>query len=86
MERKKPKLTICMGSSCFARGNEENLKLIERYLDSHKLRDEVDLVLGCSLCQNACSGGPNIDVDGKRYGKVDKGVALDILKGLFERN
>ena len=24
----KPKIVICMGSSCFSRGNEENLKVV----------------------------------------------------------
>lgn len=81
----KPKIMICMGSSCFARGNEQNLELIERYLAAHELKDEVDLELGCSLCQGNCSKGPNISVDGKNYERVDKGVMLDILRNLFEK-
>ena len=28
----KPKITICMGSSCFARGNERNLAACEEFL------------------------------------------------------
>ena len=43
-------ILICMGSSCFARENRENLGLIEEYLRSHKLEDsvriEVSLYLG----------------------------------------
>ena len=27
----KPKIVICMGSSCFSRGNEENLKVVEDF-------------------------------------------------------
>ena len=28
----KPKITICMGSSCFARGNEKNVEFCEEFL------------------------------------------------------
>ncbi len=86
MDRNKPEITVCTGSSCFARGNEANLAIIEKYLDAHGLKDEVDLVLGCCLCQNKCSKGPNISIDGKAYSGVDKGMMLEILKNLFENN
>ena len=26
------KITVCMGSSCFARGNDQNLEFIEKYI------------------------------------------------------
>jgi len=84
-EKQKPELNICMGSSCFARGNKENLVIIEEYLKEHNLTDEIDIELGCSLCQNLCNSGPNLSVNGKIYNNVDKGVTLDILRKLFER-
>ena len=34
----KRKIVICMGSSCFARGNEENLRVIEDFLKSNNLQ------------------------------------------------
>ena len=33
----KHTITICMGSSCFARGNKRNLKIIEEYLARYKI-------------------------------------------------
>lgn len=84
MQDKKPEIKICTGSSCFARGNEANLGLIEKYMEAHSLKDEVDLELGCSLCQNKCSCGPNIQVNGVDHQKVDKGTMKEILKNLFE--
>jgi len=81
----KPKLEICLGSSCFARGNSKNLEVIERYLAENGLKDEVDVELGCSLCQGRCSQGPNIAFDGVPYSKVDPGVMLDLLKAKFGR-
>ncbi len=79
----KPEITICMGSSCFARGNEKNLQVIEEFLAANNLTDEVDLVLGCALCQDFCGEGPNVVIDGKRYGNVDPQVMLLLLRKLF---
>ena len=33
----KPKITVCIGSSCFARGNELNVEVIQKYLEVHHL-------------------------------------------------
>lgn len=79
----KPKITICMGSSCFARGNETNLALCEEFLAARELRDEVDVELAGSLCTGNCASGPVVIVDGRVYVKVDRGVMNDILNGLF---
>lgn len=80
----RPKLTLCLGSSCFARGNQKTLALIQAYLDEHHLADEVDLEFEGALCQNLCSDGPVLIVDGIVHRHVDSGVALDILRDLFE--
>lgn len=79
----KPKITICMGSSCFARGNERNLALCEDFLSERGLQDEVDLELAGSLCTGNCAEGPIVIVDGRTYTRVDRGVMGDILNGLF---
>ena len=76
----KPKIVICLGSSCFARGNGENIKVVEDYLTANSYRDEVDVELSGTLCQERCSDGPNVIIDGKFYSKVDPGVMLDLLK------
>ena len=72
-----------MGSSCFARGNEKNLAFCEKFLAARELRDEVDVVLGASLCTGNCADGPIVIVDGKAYKHVDEGVMKDILNRLF---
>ena len=46
----KPKIVICMGSSCFARGNEKTVEACENFLAARGLKDEVDVDLGASLC------------------------------------
>ena len=76
----RPKITICMGSSCFARGNEKNVALCEEVLAERGLRDDVDVELGASLCTGNCANGPVVVVDGKTYTNVDRGVMRDILE------
>ncbi|MGN0853176.1 MAG: (2Fe-2S) ferredoxin domain-containing protein [Kiritimatiellia bacterium] len=79
----KPKIVICMGSSCFARGNEKNLAFCEKYLADRGLQDEVDCELSGSLCTGACAAGPIVVADGKTYTHVDTGVMKDLLDALF---
>ncbi len=61
-------IKICMGSSCFARANRDNLSLIEEYIKSHGLEGFVRLE--GSLCLGNCGDGPNVIIDGKMYHKV----------------
>ena len=81
----KPTITICMGSSCCARGNEKNVALCEEFLAERGLRDEVDVELGASLCTGNCAQGPIVMVDGKTYANVDRGVMRDILERTFPK-
>ncbi|MDR1026168.1 MAG: NAD(P)H-dependent oxidoreductase subunit E, partial [Lactobacillus sp.] len=62
-------IKLCMGSSCFARGNAEYLSFLEKYIKDNNLSVTVELS-GCR-CENCCCDGPNIIVDGKKYNKVD---------------
>ncbi len=74
----KLKITICMGSSCFARGNEENLRTIEDYIKQHQLDDRIELSGRC--CARQCAEGPNVSIDGVLYNKVGKDLLLNLLK------
>lgn len=71
-------IMVCMGSSCFARGNQQNLRTIERFVEEHGLDARVKL---CgSHCEDACAKGPNIWVNHERHSHVDEGALLDILR------
>lgn len=72
-----------MGSSCFARGNEKNVNFCEKFLAARGLTDEVDVVLGASLCTGNCADGPIVIVDGRMHKRVDEGVMEDLLNRLF---
>ena len=79
----KPKIVICMGSSCFARGNERNLAFCEEFFAKRGIRDEVDVEFSGCLCTGNCAGGPIVIVDDHVYTRVDRGVMGDILTKLF---
>jgi len=73
---KKIDITLCMGSSCFSRGNGKNLPHIQQFLKDHGLAAHITLK-GCR-CGTACAGGPNIWVDGTLLPEMT-GAALDAL-------
>jgi len=74
----KNRIVICMGSSCFARGNERNLRLIESYLDRNKLGAEV--TLSGSPCEGKCAQGPNLVINGECFHQVDQEMLIDLLE------
>ena len=49
----KLNITVCMGSSCFARGNQENLAYIEEYIKEHgidaNIANAIDPILKAKL-------------------------------------
>jgi NADH:ubiquinone oxidoreductase subunit E len=71
-------IKICMGSSCFARGNVKNLETIESFLAENNLTAGIELT--GSRCENRCCEGPNIEINGILYNKIDSGSLVDLLK------
>ena len=63
-------ITVCMGSSCFARGNASNLEFIENYIKENGL--EADIDLAGSRCEGKCVTGPNVIINGIEYTEVDE--------------
>ncbi len=68
---------VCMGSSCFARGNRENLAVLEQFLARHALECQVEL--RGSRCENTCCDGPVIVLNGKAHHEVDSESLIDLL-------
>jgi len=73
----KPRIKICMGSSCFRRGNRMNLEFIEAYLEEHGCTAEVELV--GSRCEEKCRKGPNLEINGRMYHEVSREMLADLL-------
>lgn len=78
------KVQICMGSSCFSRGNSKTLSSINEFLEQNGLQSEVS-VCG-SLCEGKCSTGPHIKVNGVMYDGITPETAIDILKRAIEED
>ena len=78
METPDTLITICMGSSCFSRGNNINAESIERFLEENKLSGKVE-VRGC-LCEGHCKEGPNIRINGELLQGIEPGMLFDLLQ------
>ena len=72
-------ISICMGSSCFARGNDKNLDFLEEIIKVNNL--EVDLI--GSRCENICSKGPTIKVNDVYHYAITKEAIIEILKKYY---
>lgn len=75
-------VTICMGSSCFSRGNSMVAETIQRFVADKGLQDRV-AIHGC-LCEGECKNGPNIRIDDKLYANVSADTAIDIISRELE--
>ncbi len=73
------KITVCIGSACFAKGNARNVETIEKFLKAHQLTDEVEVSVSGGLCTASCPEAPNVVVDGITYHKVDTDKMTEIL-------
>ncbi len=78
----KIKITVCMGSSCFARGNQQNLAFIEAFIKTHDL--EADIDLAGARCENKCAMGPNVVINGVEYNSVNEKKLEEILTKLIK--
>ena len=84
LENPEPnKIAICMGSSCFSRGNSRNIEVIQSYLAGSP--QPLDVELTGHLCEGACKDGPNVTINGKMYREVDPIVMTGLLNHFLRR-
>ncbi|MBO6273731.1 (2Fe-2S) ferredoxin domain-containing protein [bacterium] len=72
-------IKVCMGSACFAKGNQENLAFIQQYIEENNLDSEIEII--GSLCENKCSDGPRIIINDTEYKNITQEKIIEILKG-----
>jgi NADH:ubiquinone oxidoreductase subunit E len=77
----KIEITICLGSSCFSRGNGKALKAINTYLEDNNLKDKV--FFHGELCTGNCAKGPILKIDDVLYEEIDPEGVIEILNGVF---
>jgi len=81
---KKTEITICLGSSCFSRGNNKNLEIIKDYISENNLKDKVDF--RGHLCAEMCNKGPVVKINGKIYFDINRDNIISILDSYFKKN
>jgi len=77
----QPEMTICLGSSCFSRGNSKNLRIIQDYLKKNNLENSIDFK--GDLCSEQCNHGPILQINDKVFEQVDESNIISILDNAF---
>ncbi|HNR41926.1 MAG TPA: (2Fe-2S) ferredoxin domain-containing protein [Bacteroidales bacterium] len=72
-------MQICLGSSCFSRGNREVVIMIRDYLKKNHLEDRI--VFKGARCMGLCNHGPNLKINDK----IIQGVALSAIEEILEK-
>lgn len=77
----KPEIRICLGSSCFARGNKKMVQVIQQFLTSNHLEDKV--VFHGAHCFGHCGEGPMIRIGDELVQSQDPEELRNLLKNHF---
>ena len=72
-------MQICLGSSCFSRGNKDVVMFIREYLKRNHLDDKI--IFKGARCMGHCSNGPNLRINGI----TTEDVTLSKIEGILER-
>lgn len=77
----KVNISVCMGSSCFARGNKELAQELKDFIDSEDNCEDKAMLSG-NLCDGRCESGPNIKINGKIIKNTEEHILEKIKKQL----
>ena len=77
-------VVVCLGSSCFSRGNRKVVTAIQDYLKKYDLEDKV--YFHGNHCFSNCSYGPVLKVGEIIYKDVDTLKVIDILDDYFKHS
>jgi NADH:ubiquinone oxidoreductase subunit E len=75
---KSIEMQICLGSSCFSRGNKDVVMFIRDYIRKNHLDDKV--IFKGARCMGHCSNGPSLSINGV----VIEGVTLSQIESILE--
>lgn len=82
MEDRGIEITICMGSSCFSRGNRKNLQIVQDYLRETGRLGQV--TFKGSHCFGQCEHGPMLKINENQYNHVSINNVFTIIDRFFE--
>lgn len=72
-------MQICLGSSCFSRGNKDVVMFIKEFLKKNHLDDKV--IFKGARCMGHCSNGPNLNINGITI----EGVDISKIEAILEK-
>lgn len=78
MAEKNQTIVICMGSSCFSRGNKKLVRIIQNFLKENHLQDEV--TLKGAHCMSRCDKGPVMKVNDEAVYNITGETLLNTLE------
>ncbi|MBO8436198.1 MAG: (2Fe-2S) ferredoxin domain-containing protein [Spirochaetes bacterium] len=82
-EKEKLRVELCMGSSCFARGNSTILMSLEELVEQNGLAGRIDLE--GHLCLGKCNSGPHIKIGETEYSGIsDPEAVFDLIRKALE--
>jgi len=70
---------VCVGSACYIKGAPEVIERFKRLIEENSLGCEV--VLKGSFCQQNCSNGVSVEIDGTPF----KGLSPEEAEAQFRR-
>ncbi len=74
-------IVICMGSSCFSRGNKTSLGIIKKYLKEKGL--ESNILFRGSHCFGECENGPVLKLGDNKFTRVSPENVTELLDSFF---
>ena len=77
------KILICLGSSCYSRGNADNLTAIKEFLAERNIESKIDF--RGHLCNEKCNKGPVIEIDDTIFEEVTPSNLPTILSNHFDK-
>lgn len=85
MNTKKRVIRICMGSSCYSRGNGQNAELLQHMMDTRTLDGDTSVSeVSGTLCEGLCREGPIVIIDDVIHRQVTPTLLADLLAGTAE--
>ena len=73
-------IKICLGSSCYSRGNNVHLEVIKKYIAENHL--EAEISFSGHLCEELCSSGPTPP---NRRESLQRGQSLGFIQNTSGR-
>jgi NADH:ubiquinone oxidoreductase subunit E len=73
-------IVVCLGSSCFARGNSAILAVLQQVVQGQGPSSSVRLS-GC-LCQDQCKQGPNLKIGDEFHHNITAARLRELLQQL----